>query len=149
MEYERLNGELLYANEKKIHEMTGCLSKCDKYAYKIWPVTDLRKSSADKSSGGKIWFGLYHPTGETELREQVRKKRLEHSACKIKNLTFPPQYILYDWNAMVADIGGYLGLLLGHSAYSVFEMMVQWTKNNVVNVCQRVGHRSHGPKLGP
>ncbi len=33
------------------------------------------------------------------------------------------QYKIYDVNDFVADVGGYLGLLLGHSMYSVFAGM--------------------------
>ena len=30
------------------------------------------------------------------------------------------QYIIYDWNSFVADVGGFLGLLLGCSALSLY-----------------------------
>ena len=30
------------------------------------------------------------------------------------------EFLLYDWDSLIADVGGYLGLLLGHSIYSVF-----------------------------
>ena len=30
------------------------------------------------------------------------------------------QYLIYDFNALVADVGGYLGLLLGHSVYGIY-----------------------------
>ncbi len=29
--------------------------------------------------------------------------------------SFKEQYVIYDYNSFVADVGGYLGLLLGHS----------------------------------
>ena len=35
---------------------------------------------------------------------------------------------MYDENALVADIGGYLGLLLGHSIYSVLVTITGWLK---------------------
>ena len=34
------------------------------------------------------------------------------------------QYFIYDENALIADIGGYLGLLLGHSILSIFQTLV-------------------------
>ena len=36
--------------------------------------------------------------------------------------------MVYDWNALVADVGGYLGLLLGQSAYGIFEIITQWMR---------------------
>ena len=33
------------------------------------------------------------------------------------------QYIIYDWNNFVADVGGYLGLLLGQSVYGMYEIL--------------------------
>ena len=38
------------------------------------------------------------------------------------------QYMVYDWDAFVADVGGYLGLLLGQSAYGIFEIMTHWMR---------------------
>ena len=35
------------------------------------------------------------------------------------------QYYLHDWNTFIADAGGYLGLLLGHSALGIIYMMVE------------------------
>ncbi len=32
------------------------------------------------------------------------------------------QYITYDWWALTADFGGFLGLLLGHSILSVYDL---------------------------
>ena len=36
------------------------------------------------------------------------------------------QYIVYDWNDFVADVGGYLGLLLGHSIYGMYDIIRSW-----------------------
>ena len=36
--------------------------------------------------------------------------------------------MVYDWNALVADVGGYLGLLLGQSVFGIFEIMTQWMR---------------------
>ncbi len=40
--------------------------------------------------------------------------------------TVKEQYVIYDANAFVADVGGYLGLLLGHSMLSVVRQGVKW-----------------------
>ena len=34
------------------------------------------------------------------------------------------QYIIYDGNELIADVGGYLGLLLGHSIFSLYKHMI-------------------------
>ena len=31
------------------------------------------------------------------------------------------EYLTYDYNAFIADVGGYLGLLLGHSILSFYD----------------------------
>ena len=36
--------------------------------------------------------------------------------------------MIYDWNDLVADVGGYLGLLLGQSAFGIFEIVTQWMR---------------------
>ncbi len=36
------------------------------------------------------------------------------------------EFILYDWDSLIADMGGYLGLLLGHSMLSLFYQMSGW-----------------------
>ena len=36
------------------------------------------------------------------------------------------QYYVYDFNAFVADVGGYLGLLLGHSIFGMFEPIIKF-----------------------
>ena len=34
--------------------------------------------------------------------------------------------MVYDSNSLFADVGGYLGLLLGESIYGIFDMISQW-----------------------
>ena len=35
------------------------------------------------------------------------------------------QYFIYDVNALIADIGGYLGLLLGFSIFGIFNSFME------------------------
>ena len=42
------------------------------------------------------------------------------------------QYIIYDWDAFLADIGGYLGLLLGQSMYGVYEILTNCLSQRVL-----------------
>ena len=39
------------------------------------------------------------------------------------------QYIVYDSDSFIADVGGYLGLLLGQSVYGLYEIITQWLKS--------------------
>ena len=48
------------------------------------------------------------------------------------------QYIIYDWDALIADVGGFLGLLIGQSAYGVFEAMTKWMKGSKIIKDQHV-----------
>ena len=34
----------------------------------------------------------------------------------------------YDGNALIADVGGYLGLLIGQSIYGLYELMTMFCK---------------------
>ena len=34
--------------------------------------------------------------------------------------------MVYDSDSLVADVGGYMGLLLGESLYDIFHMISQW-----------------------
>ena len=36
------------------------------------------------------------------------------------------EYIVYDFNGFIADVGGFLGLLLGHSVLSMCHMSAEW-----------------------
>ena len=44
------------------------------------------------------------------------------------SLSAKEQYIIYDPNSFVADVGGYLGLLLGHSVLSIYKVVAAWAK---------------------
>ena len=46
--------------------------------------------------------------------------------------------MIYDWNDLVADIGGYLGLLLGQSVYGIFELLTLWFKRRDSFKCHLV-----------
>ncbi len=39
------------------------------------------------------------------------------------------QYVIYDGNSFFADVGGYLGLILGHSLLGIYQNGLTWTLN--------------------
>jgi hypothetical protein len=46
------------------------------------------------------------------------------------------QYVIYDYDSFIADIGGYLGLLLGQSAFGIYVYVVGWRKKKI-QCCKR------------
>ena len=34
------------------------------------------------------------------------------------------QYVIYDFNSFIGDVGGFLGLLLGYSALSIYDELI-------------------------
>ena len=63
-----------------------------------------------------------------------------HSPTKFKFIIISTKYIIYGWDSLVADIGGFLGLLLGHSAYSVIGTLTE--------LCHKVCQRMHRGQIG-
>ena len=45
-------------------------------------------------------------------------------------MTVKEQYILYDYNRLIADTGGYLGLLLGQSILTLINVFVRALKKH-------------------
>ena len=90
-----LNKKFQEANSKQIYEMTGCLSSCEKDRYhKIeGAVTSKTKKNGDLHLAFRIMDGSY------EEREQ---------------------YMIYDLDSFIADVGGFMGLLLGCSILSLY-----------------------------
>ena len=44
------------------------------------------------------------------------------------------QYVIYDHRSLIADVGGYLGLLLGQSMYGLYQALVGCRYNKI---CKR------------
>jgi hypothetical protein len=98
-------------DENEIYETTGCLSSCEKNEYQMQPQSEITPKSK------------YPPN-------QFNIKMILTSGRYIEK----KQYLIYDNNSMIADIGGYLGLLLGYSILSLYNKMVDklmiWTKTH-------------------
>ena len=87
------------ADENEVYEMTGCLSACEK---------DLYRVSADPIQKEFVAFG-----GKCEY----------HVKFKIMDRSYEEeeQYIIYDTDSFFADLGGFMGLLLGTSLISIYK----------------------------
>ena len=92
------------ADENDIYEMTGCLSSCEKDSYTL-SADPLETNTAT----------VYNGDIPCELHLQFR---MMHTSYEEKE-----QYIIYDVDSFIADVGGYMGLLLGSSILSLFDLM--------------------------
>ena len=85
-------------DEKEIFEMTGCMPGCSKS--KIELVTTYQDNMRDDDKN-VAKFSFSYNSGENDLWEE---------------------YYIYNWGSFIADVGGYLGLLLGSSVLSMYHM---------------------------
>ena len=96
--YGRFNW-LYTLDEREIYEITGCTPSCSKSKFEI--VTRYQDNMLDDSKN-VAEFRFVYPRGEYDLREE---------------------YYIYNWGSFIADVGGYLGLLLGSSALSMYHII--------------------------
>ncbi len=108
--YWSLSHRLSYMNEDDISAETGgaCLSPCKKTHYKVWPLSNM--IAVNTSTVGESL---------AKVKFVIRTGRYEEKA----------QYYTYGWDSLIADIGGYLGLLLGHSVLSLALMATGKCRN--------------------
>ena len=94
--------KLQFADTSTIYNMTGCLSTCEKYKFDI-KMTDKIEAIYPSSS--------YH--GHVTLYIIISM----HDTSYVKE----EHYLIYDFNSFIADVGGYMGLLLGSSILSLYD----------------------------
>ena len=95
-----ITGLFYLADENEIYGMTGCLSACEKEQYFV-AADPIEK----KFQGGNYEQCEYH----------VRLKIMDRSYEEEE------QYVIYDTDSFFADVGGYMGLLLGTSLISLYK----------------------------
>ena len=106
-------------DENGIHDLTGCLASCTKDEYQ----TEVIENSVSKF---ERYCGLF-----TECEKGVTDTRFLRINLHYANGRYEEkkQYLIYDFNSMIADVGGYMGLLLGYSLLSLYEVAEQmWFK---------------------
>ena len=89
-------------SEYGIYNLTRCLPPCEHYKV---DVKSMEKPKIKTSQNPT--FSL-----EFQFEDEVYQNSEE--------------YILYDADSFIADVGGYLGLLLGHSMLSIYCSFVEW-----------------------
>ena len=94
-ELANISKKLEETDANTVYQITGCLSTCDKFEYhKI----DSTQVAARK------------PPHDTYLDFRIMDASYQEME----------QYILYDFDSFIADVGGFMGLLLGFSALSIY-----------------------------
>ena len=71
IEYMQINKKLFTANDKKIFDLTGCLSMCEKYAYTAQQIIGMQYLDTSDTNTTTLALQLYYSNVEHELREQV------------------------------------------------------------------------------
>ena len=89
------------SNGNDVYGMTGCLSPCEKNQYQL---------SAGPMKGEVANSWLNDIPNELHLQFRILDSSYEEKE----------QYMIYDMDSFVADIGGYMGLLLGSSLLSLY-----------------------------
>ncbi len=96
--------QVITLGENEIFSLTGCMGPCEMFDYGDTTILELQPDTmGDLAKGEKsLTLHIFFESGGYEAKEQ---------------------YYVYDMNNLIADIGGYLGLLLGHSVFSLFCIM--------------------------
>ena len=100
--------KLQEANANTIYEQTGCLASCERNEYIIVDSSfKNREHSVSSQTDHILDYELY-----LEFNILTGSHKEEE------------QYVIYDSNSFIADVGGFLGLLLGYSALGLYDEFV-------------------------
>ena len=100
--FVNVSQQLEQAGATDVYKMTGCLSACEKYKY---------DSSLENWSEGPSHSNRYNQL--LLIFTIYERSYIEEE-----------QYVIYDENSFLADIGGFLGLVLGSSLLNLFDEVV-------------------------
>ena len=90
------------AESNFIFKLTGCLPSCHRNEYTL-------TGSEFKTMKLSLWVKQ-----KLELAFRIRKSSYKEEE----------QYVIYDFNSFIGDVGGFLGLLLGYSALSIYDELI-------------------------
>ena len=96
--------QVIALSEDSISRNTGCLPRCRRREFTRTLLSTSHEvvGANDAGKARTVEFLLFYPTGR----------------YTVKNY-----YYVYDGNTAFADVGGYLGLLLGHSLLSFYDAL--------------------------
>ena len=95
-DFVNLSYKLERSNDNDVYVLTGCLPSCERDAYDMIaePMTCKYDGNPD----------------ELSLQLRITDRTYEEKE----------QYVIYDIDSFIADVGGYMGLLLGYSIMSLY-----------------------------
>ena len=130
--------------------MTGCMSSCNKDELEIAEASEFATIEKPVLKNEKPMLGSGNPNGR---RKRCLPVSPGHGDCSPKRSLHlylyyvngrydeKEQYLIYDLSSLIADVGGYMGLLLGYSIQGMLEMVVGWWK-------AMIGRLTNGTKEG-
>ena len=92
-------------SEGNIFEYLGCMPSCHKNDIKLTKVKEFARTKDTTNTTLKLTFSFMD--GGFDMKEEI---------------------YIYDSISLVADCGGYMGLLLGCSFLSIYQMVEDWVK---------------------
>ena len=102
--FQFVQHDMTVMTELEIFKKTGCMPSCHRQKIHLNTI----ESKQEKADDPKIWWLLSFRDGQYNLHEE---------------------YYVYDEESLTADIGGFLGLLLGHSILSVYHIIAMELMN--------------------
>ena len=106
--------------EQSVYNASGCLGPCERNAYEI------SESYPPQTVVTKRLLGTENPD---VLRLKVA---LRNGMYELKE-----QYVIYGPDSLIADVGGYMGLLLGCSLLGLCQSIGKWVQRHVIKMCAR------------
>ena len=91
--------------ESDLFEKTGCLPSCDRFEMSLVNTPESKSFDLSRAYSRHMTLVFLFEDGSYNVREE---------------------YIVYDTSNFIADVGGYLGLLLGHSILSIYYLSIDW-----------------------
>ena len=105
------------ASEVDLIKKTGCLPSCKRYETSLEDTPDIN-TFPSYNNVQRITLVFQYEDGSYNLKEE---------------------YFVYDMSNFIADVGGYLGLLLGHSILSIYYLSSDWLSKIKIWRYQDVG----------
>ena len=104
--WKNISSKFQRADSNTIYEQTGCLPSCQRNEYLI-TGREIKKKS----------------TFQNMLLQLVRRGTSLDLKFRIMDGSYKEeeQYVIYDFNSFIGNVGGFLGLLLGYSVLSIYD----------------------------
>ena len=118
--YRQYNDMIVWlatAEGREIFEKTGCIPGCSKSKIDMKSLNSIQEDLKDD--------------GRREFRLTFHYLRAEYDLKK--------EYYIYNWGSFIADVGGYLGLLLGCSVLSIYQMTAPLLTRMVKKMAKATG----------